>query len=179
MIKKIYVNACFLVGLFLSLSANELAAQPFSGAKDGTTPAVPRDNSGTPSYYIVGSEGVQIDVNVWGQVLIPGRYVVNYQTDLVSLLSFAGGPTQIAKLDEVKIIRYVRQDTTVIEKLVRVDLDRFVEFGEQSNIPPLQRGDTVVIPANAISVLQVTTSVLGNIVAIINTALLVVTLASR
>ncbi|MBM4162658.1 MAG: hypothetical protein FJ217_16365 [Ignavibacteria bacterium] len=51
-------------------------------------------------------------VNIWGFVQKPGRYEVPSSTDLIQLISYAGGPVQYAKLDEVKLTRWILYDTT-------------------------------------------------------------------
>ena len=51
-------------------------------------------------------------VNIWGFVQKPGRYEVPSSTGLIQLISFAGGPVQYAKLDEVKLTRLMLGDTT-------------------------------------------------------------------
>jgi predicted ThiF/HesA family dinucleotide-utilizing enzyme len=48
-----------------------------------------------------------MQVNIWGFVRNPGRYEVPTTTDLVKLLSYAGGPEQDAVLDNVKVTRSV------------------------------------------------------------------------
>lgn len=177
---------CSIALLVLISFAHSLYAQGvFDGTRagGGSVDGVQRASS----YQVGSAEGIQIEVNLWGQVGRPGRFRAAYTTDLIALLSEAGGPTLNAKLDEVKIIRYVRQDTSrfsrgdssVVEKLVRVDLSKFVEYGEQSNIPPLYRGDTIIVPGDALSVFQVFVNVIGSIASLINTAILIVTLTNR
>lgn len=100
--------------------------------------------------------------------------IVPYTTDLVSLISLAGGPTSNAKLDDVRIIRYAMQDTTTVEKIIRVNVERFVETGEQSYFPVLLRGDTVIVPGGALSALQSFVTVLSIITTVLQTVFLVV-----
>ena len=55
----------------------------------------------SPALYEIPGEagqGLAIKVHIWGQVHRPGRYLVPDGTDLVGLISFAGGPTSGAKL---------------------------------------------------------------------------------
>ena len=44
-------------------------------------------------------------VNVWGYVTLPGRYEVPVETNLLQLITFAGGPRDYALMDEIKIYR--------------------------------------------------------------------------
>jgi len=81
------------------------------------SPLSPNQTLNLPAVYYYGQgQGVQIDVNLWGEVKQTGKMIVPYTTDIISLISLAGGPTPNAKLDEVRIIRYAMQDSTAVEK---------------------------------------------------------------
>ncbi len=56
-------------------------------------------------YYLGEQDELLIKVNIWGFVQNPGQYMVPNGTDLISLISFAGGPREQAKLNKVKLIR--------------------------------------------------------------------------
>ena len=43
-------------------------------------------------YFLGTDDQLLIKVNVWGFVAKPGQYLVPSGTDLISLISFAGGP---------------------------------------------------------------------------------------
>src|SRR5512143_799635 len=61
------------------------------------------------SYYYVAKPGeLTMQVNIWGDVQRPGRYEISTATDLIQLMSYAGGPTREADLSEVRITRIVR-----------------------------------------------------------------------
>ena len=130
--------------------------------------------SGSSAYYFVGKTGeLTITVNLWGFVRNPGRYEVPSSTDLVQLISYGGGPLKEAKLKDVKIIRSVREDTTIVEKVIKVNVEKIIENGEPS--PILLPGDTVVVPGGSIDVIKDILAILrdiglaaGGIAAIIN-----------
>lgn len=129
---------------------------------------------GSSAYYFVGKTGeLTITVNLWGFVRNPGRYEVPSSTDLVQLISYGGGPLKEAKLKDVKIIRNVREDTTIVEKVIKVNVEKIIEDGEPS--PLLLPGDTVVVPGGSIDVIKDILAILrdiglaaGGIAAIIN-----------
>ncbi|CUU04379.1 polysaccharide export outer membrane protein [Candidatus Thermokryptus mobilis] len=129
---------------------------------------------GSSAYYFVGKTGeLTITVNLWGFVRNPGRYEVPSSTDLVQLISYGGGPLKEAKLKDVKIIRSVREDTTIVEKVIKVNVEKIIEDGEPS--PILLPGDTVVVPGGSIDVIKDILAILrdiglaaGGIAAIIN-----------
>ncbi|HHL73621.1 MAG TPA: hypothetical protein ENJ29_14030 [Bacteroidetes bacterium] len=56
-------------------------------------------------YYLGEKDELLIKVNIWGFVQKPGQYMVPNGTDLISLISFAGGPREEARLSTVKLIR--------------------------------------------------------------------------
>ncbi|MDO9576509.1 MAG: hypothetical protein Q7J16_01355, partial [Candidatus Cloacimonadales bacterium] len=62
-------------------------------------------------------------------------------TDLLTLISSAGGPTENANLKKVRIIRASGGE----EKIIFVNLNEFIENGDEELIPVLQPGDTVII----------------------------------
>jgi len=163
-------RVCFIVAVCV-ICAQNLKAQVF-----GAPQQTPQTQSDIPSaYFFNQGQGILIDVNLWGQVGKPGKYYVPYNIDLVSLLSIAGGPAVTAKLDDIRIVRYARADTTVIEKVVRVDIEKFIETGEQ-NFPLLIRGDTVIVPGGPISVLNTIVTVANAIFSIVNAIFLIVIL---
>jgi polysaccharide export outer membrane protein len=86
---------------------------------------------------------LQFNVHVWGQVNKPGLYAVPDGTDLVSLISLAGGPTDDAKLSHVVVVRAAGSTGGS----VTVDLRSYVKSGNRGEIPVLGPGDTVVVPA--------------------------------
>ncbi len=166
-------KVCFVVLLCVTFAQSVSEAQVFGTTPQGETPQSP---SSAPSAYFFGQgQGILIDVNLWGQVRSPGKYYVPYNTDLVSLLSIAGGPAPTAKLDDIRIVRYARADSAVVEKVVRVDIDKFIETGEQ-NFPALLRGDTVIVPGGPISVLNTIITVTNAIFGIVNAIFLIVIL---
>jgi protein involved in polysaccharide export with SLBB domain len=165
--------SCIVVGLLLTSQSNELLAQAFGGNLPSQNTLSPDQLSNSPSVYYYGQgQGVQIDINLWGEVKKTGKMIVPYTTDIISLISLAGGPTSNAKLDEVRIIRYTMQDSTAVEKIIRINVEKFVETGEQSYFPILLRGDTVIVPGGALSALQSFVAVIQLITAVLQVAFL-------
>lgn len=88
-----------------------------------------------------GVEKLKINTYVWGQVYKPGLYVVPDDTDLLTLISLAGGPREDAKLTKIRIIR----PTGKGERVIMINLKKYMETGDETLIPVLQPGDTVVV----------------------------------
>ena len=88
-----------------------------------------------------GAEKLKINTYVWGQVLKPGLYIVPDDTDLLTLLSLAGGPREDAKLTKIRIIRPTAQG----DRIIWINLKKYIETGDEKLIPVLQPGDTVIV----------------------------------
>ena len=97
------------------------------------------------AYFYSGSlnntEQLKIYTYIWGQVKKTGLYIVPDNTDLLALISLAGGPTEDAKLSKIRIIR----PTTDGEKIIFVNLKKYIESGDETLIPVMQPGDTVIM----------------------------------
>ncbi len=93
--------------------------------------------------YLGADKGLQINVQVWGQVFKPGMYSVPKATDIIGLISFAGGPNENANIGKIKLVR-----STPNPEVIIVDLKKYMDTGDASFIPVLKRGDTIVVPEN-------------------------------
>jgi protein involved in polysaccharide export with SLBB domain len=87
-------------------------------------------------------------VNVYGAVKTPGVYRLTGRQDLASAILLAGGPTDRADLDDVRIVRPEGEQYETI----KVDLQRHLDTGDPAANPQLRAGDTVTVPEqNAIA----------------------------
>ena len=101
-------------------------------------------NTGSVYLYsgsLTGTERLKIKTYIWGQVAKPGLYIVPDDTDLLTLISSAGGPTENANLRKVRIIRALGDE----EKIIFVDLTDYIKNGDEALIPALLPGDTVIV----------------------------------
>jgi len=108
--------------------------------------ADPVPSIGTSSAYVYsGPSGVidqlKIYTYIWGQVRNPGLYLVPDNTDLLTLISLAGGPNENAKLARIRIVRSSRFG----EEVIWVDLREYLDSGDSSLIPIMRPGDTVIV----------------------------------
>lgn len=105
-------------------------------------------NTGSVYMYsgtLEGTELLKIKTYIWGQVRKPGLYIVPDDTDLLTLISSAGGPTENANMNKIRIIRQTEEE----EKIIWVDLQEYIDHGDYDLIPSLQPGDTVVVSGSA------------------------------
>ncbi len=101
-------------------------------------------NAGRAAQYFLGNQDqVIMAVNVWGFVNVPGQYMVPLETDLVSLLSYAGGPREDARITRIKVVRSLAEKDSSI--VINVDVKKFVDTGDLDENPVLLPGDTVVV----------------------------------
>jgi hypothetical protein len=115
----------------------------------------------TPANYSIAKPGeLTMQVNIWGLVNHPGRYEVSIATDLVQLVSYAGGPAADADLSSVRLTRFLKTEGGVTKSELLVDLDKLYRVNDASLI--LQPGDTIVFDrsswANIRDLISVVTS---------------------
>lgn len=85
---------------------------------------------------------VMMKVNLWGAVRKPGIHHIPIKTDLISLLSYGGGPNETADIDDVTIKRNLGKT----QKIIQIDLEDVIH-GNKAYDLTLQPDDIIVIPA--------------------------------
>lgn len=91
-------------------------------------------------------EAVNIKVSVWGFVRYPGRYLIPSYSNVRDLISYAGGPTDDAHLDDLRLYR--NNDST--QALLKFDYNDLLwdpELKSNRQKPPeIQVGDILLVP---------------------------------
>lgn len=106
-------------------------------------------------FYDYGkSNALNIEVHIWGFVRYPGKYLIPENSTAMDLISLAGGPTDAANLDDLRIFRATINSVNGISDTTRefipfnyIDLlweDELTNSGV--NIPTLQAGDNLSVP---------------------------------
>jgi polysaccharide biosynthesis/export protein len=134
------VNKLFLTALLLFVLSTAFC-QIAGSAAYPTMPTLNTASAYTYSGSMSNEEKLKIYTYIWGQVLRPGLYIVPDDTDLLTLLSLAGGPSENAKLSKIRIIR----PTSNSQKVILVNLKAYMETGNETLIPILQPGDTIIV----------------------------------
>jgi len=106
--------------------------------------------------YLPGEhQGLEIIVHVIGEVQKPGEYRVPDQTDLLELLSKAGGPTQFSRLSSVSVRRVASGRVAAASgggapraEIIRVNIEEILHRQDVAPPPKLQPGDVVFVPNN-------------------------------
>ncbi len=121
----------------------------------GPALALPQEPTG---YLLEQEQRLEMIVYVVGEVQKPGEYRVPDRTDVLELLSKAGGPTEFSRLSSVTVRRLVPGQasaaplTTQMEPRISIiDVDLEQAWKHKSVLPPplLHPGDVVVVPRNS------------------------------
>lgn len=81
-------------------------------------------------------------IYVNGQVAVPGAYSFEVIPNLWKIIQEAGGPIETADLKRVTVIRPKPRGNVIV-----VDLTKFFENGDLSQLPSVYGGDTIYVPA--------------------------------
>ncbi|MGH2569600.1 MAG: polysaccharide biosynthesis/export family protein [bacterium] len=102
--------------------------------------------------YILGeTTRLEILVHVMGQVQTPGEYRVPDKTNVLELISKAGGPTDFARLSGVIVKRGGGTSSAESSKgeVIHVNLESYLTRENAKPVPILQPGDVVTVPSNS------------------------------
>lgn len=128
------------------------------------------ENTVKDQYQIGPDERLLITVHIWGEVKSPGEYIVPDNTDILELISKAGGPTEYSNLSSLKITRgllrsaeagtpnTMRSATGSDEKtnssikgkqIIELNLKKLIENKEYyQQLPILRPGDVISVGRN-------------------------------
>lgn len=97
-----------------------------------------------PGYYFYAKPfEVTMTVNLWGEVPQQGVYVVSTSTDIIQLLSYAGGPRDKSNLEEVLVYRASGKKDIKARTLKTINVRDILEGKTQSVL--LTPGDMIVV----------------------------------
>jgi len=104
-----------------------------------------RDQASEDPRYILDPETGKLSmiVRIWGEVQAPGVTLVPSDADLISLLSYVGGPTGRAKLNKIRIIRFNAPEGE--ERVVYANIEAFIETGDDAYLPAIYPNDTIIV----------------------------------
>ena len=136
------------VKVFLFIVLTIISAKINAQNKDYSLGASPLDfrfNQQTGNFDLSDPEAVNIKVAIWGWVKYPGRYTIPNYTTLTDLLSYAGGPTDGAQLDDIRIYRTLYDSTQISMQIDYNDFYRGDDSFKERKNPRMEAGDVVAI----------------------------------
>ena len=113
-----------------------------------------------PGYFFYAKPfEVTMTVNLWGEVPQQGVYIIPTNTDIIQLISFAGGPKDRSNLEEVLLYRSSPKKDQKTRLLLKINVRDILEG--RSPVFPLMPGDMVVIKTlpESVNLLEVLTIV--------------------
>jgi hypothetical protein len=121
----------------------------FSEAQDDDLILGKSSSMGSAAFYDLSDPtGVNMDVNVWGYVRLPGRYRVPVKTTFIDVMSFAGGPTDESNIEEIRILRN-SNDPSKKPELIKLNYNDLLWGDNISSRPKLnpvlQSGDVILV----------------------------------
>ncbi len=143
-------------------------AQPPGGGGAPTSTGSVATGNASGSFYDYSKAGdVPMEISIWGFVRTPGRYRVPSYTKLLELISLAGGPTERARLDQVKVVHDMTIDSTITQPTTVFNLEEYqISANPQSN-PVLTPNDIIIIPGDTINTLNQVLTVISDVAVVL------------
>jgi hypothetical protein len=104
-------------------------------------------------YNFSDKNGVNIEVNIWGYIKNPGKYLIPKGSTFIDLVSYAGGPYTESNLEDIRILR-LKNDSLKIKENTIININYNDLLWEEKanpinkNNPVLLPGDIVVFPGH-------------------------------
>ncbi|MGE5681604.1 MAG: SLBB domain-containing protein [Bacillota bacterium] len=168
------MNSTLRIMTFLTLLFSSFVFAQQGNIKIGADVDRYRQNQGG-FYDYSDPEAVNIKVSVWGFVRFPGYYLVPSYTNPRELLSLAGGPTDAAHLDDLRIYRVMEDSTQKLLKFSYNDLlweENLSTTKEKT--PSLNVGDVLVVPGAPRLYFRDTLSLVLSVVSTVTTVVILI-----
>jgi len=136
------IRTIFIV-LILIISINYIYSQ-----NEELSPGQDKIQTTAAFYDISDPIGINIEVNLWGFVKYPGRYKIPYNSTILDLLSFSGGPVENSDLHEIRILRTGNDSLNIKSRIIKIDYNDLLwgeKINQNINNPVLQAGDVVLV----------------------------------
>jgi len=115
--------------------------------------------------YILGKEPkLEIVVHIWGEIKRPGEYFVPDGTDVLELISKAGGYTEYSNISNIRLTRgkigsLALKDSSNFNsqrdfinkysgRVIKINLKKYLKNKNYEPLPILQPGDAVTVDRN-------------------------------
>jgi hypothetical protein len=111
-------------------------------------------NTQSGSYFNYSDKNkVNIEVNIWGYVRNPGKYLIPKGCTVQDLISFAGGPMLESNLEDIRLLRPKNDSLGINEdKVTKLNYNDLL-WSENVNTkklinPVLESGDILIFPGS-------------------------------
>ena len=141
------MNYFFRTTLILSFFFSMMVFAQNSDMQVGSNTNQLRQNQGA-FYDYSDPTTLNIKVSVWGFVKYPGKYVIPMESNVYDLLSYAGGPSEDAHLDDLRIFKTFEDSSREMVKFNYDDLLWDENLKEFKNAPGLDAGDILLVPGS-------------------------------
>ena len=133
----------FLFFLFLFVSGVSAQNQQYELGSEGFR----RYSQQSGFFDFSDPETLNMIVSLWGFVKYPGRYLVPVNTTITDLLSYGGGPTDDALLDDLRLFRTFDDSTQIMIKFGMNELlhEPYLKKSKL-DVPDLEAGDILLVP---------------------------------
>ncbi len=158
--KRFYIILLVLLSIGMSFAQESVRTQTSTTGRFSDRPSASR--------YILSttSDALLMTVKVWGEVQKPGLYDIPIGTDLVELISSAGGPKDTAQLSKIKIIHGSKQDQQGY--VTKINVKEFLETGDNTLIPEIKPNDTIIVPMKPSQYIRVSMSWTQQLMALVS-----------
>jgi len=158
--KRFYIILLILLSIGICFAQESVRTQTSTTGRFSDRPSASR--------YILSttSDALLMTVKVWGEVQKPGLYDIPIGTDLVELISSAGGPKDTAQLSKIKIIHGSKQDQQ--SQVSKVNVKEFLDTGDNSLIPEIKPNDTIIVPMKPSQYIRISLSWTQQLIALIS-----------
>lgn len=102
--------------------------------------------SGGAFYNYSQKNKVNIEVNIWGYVQNPGKYLVPKGVTVQDLISYAGGPLVDANLDEIRLYRPKNDSLHITSDLI-ISLN-YEDLFWEDEVSPKDKKNPVLLPGD-------------------------------
>ena len=124
-------------------------------------------SNGDPRYIIDPETGkLSMSIRIWGEVKSPGVQLVPSDADLISILSYVGGPSNMAKLDNIRILRF--NETEGEDRVIIANVKKFLETGDDTYIPKIYPNDTIIVKGTVWRILSTAIPYINLAVTLVN-----------
>ncbi|MBK6766598.1 MAG: hypothetical protein IPG71_09880 [bacterium] len=164
-LSRVHLLKFIFAAILLPFASNAFAqTDARTGEVPYKIPQVTRVGEGG-KYYLNESNELLIRVNIWGRVGRPGQYYVPAETDLISFMSLAGGPSARSRLSDVRV---VREEDDGEQDVLNVNVRKYIKTGDKRLIPELKPEDTVVVHGSGWQLVSDVAAVVGQFAIVAN-----------